>query len=196
MTAAQPEFRLLLDYENEVARWRRRTAFLVAVIFQLLLTILLIVSPRLFRSRAMMLEAEAREKPRQETTLLYFPRDLIRPARKPPKTNILSDKNRIAQGKSPVIDKNGLPMPYMRGNTKMPDIAGGKHTPGGQTCSSRAGEKRAARSATAIVGREATFRRSVGAPSFFYGRAGNSAIDPRSGAEPWQWKLPRTGRFA
>lgn len=125
----QPEFRLLLDYETEVTRWRRRTSFLLAIILQLLATLLLLVSPRLFSSAARMLNLEAKPKPQQQATLLYFPRDRLRPARKPPLTNRLSDKNRIAQGKSPVVNNKGLRMPYMRGNSHLPEIAGGHHAP-------------------------------------------------------------------
>ena len=124
----QPEFRLLLDYETEVSRWRRRTAFLLAFVFQLLLALLLVISPRLFSSAARMLHLEE-AKPQRQATLLYFPRDHLRPARKPPNTNRLSDKNRIAQGKSPVVNPHGLPMPYLRGNSRLPEIAGGRHAP-------------------------------------------------------------------
>lgn len=127
--SAQPEFRLLLDYENEIARWRRRTSFLLAVILQLLMTILLLLSPRFFRAREKVLEAEVRQEKVAPPTMLYFPRDRLRSLKKPPNTNILSDKNRIAQGKSPKVDKNGLRMPYLRGNTRLPEIAGGGHRP-------------------------------------------------------------------
>ncbi len=125
----QPEFRLLLDYENEIARWRRLTTFLLAIILQLLLAVFVILAPRLFPQTARMLEAEAKPKPQPQATMLYLPRGLLRPPRKPPITNNLSDQNRIAQGKSPVINKNGLRMPYMRGNSHLPEIAGGRHKP-------------------------------------------------------------------
>jgi len=125
----QPEFRLLLDYENEIARWRRLTTFLLAIIVQLLMAVFLILAPRLFPETARMLALEAKPKPQQQATLLYFPRDLLRSARKPPDTNNLSDKNRQAEGKSPVIDNHGLHMPYMRGNSRLPEIAGGHHAP-------------------------------------------------------------------
>ncbi|MCL5005759.1 MAG: TonB C-terminal domain-containing protein [Acidobacteria bacterium] len=125
----QPEFRLLIDYETEVARWRRRTSFLLAVFFQFFIALFLIFSPRLFPETARMLLLEAKPKPQQQATLLYFPRDLLRPAKKPPITNNLSDQNRIAQGKSPVINDHGLRMPYMRGNSRLPEIAGGHHAP-------------------------------------------------------------------
>jgi TonB family protein len=125
----QPEFRLLLDYDTEVARWRRRTSFLLAIILQLLGVVLLLVSPHLFSSAARMLNLEAKPRPQQQATLLYFPPDRLRAAIKPPITNRLSDKNRIAQGKSPVVNNNGLRMPYMRGNSRLPEIAGGRHAP-------------------------------------------------------------------
>ena len=125
----QPEFRLLLDYENEIARWRRLTTFLLAIILQLLMAVFLILAPRLFPHTARMLEMEAKPKPPQQSTMLYFPRDLLRSAKRPPPTNNLSDKNRQAQGKSPVIDNKGLHMPYMRGNSHLPEIAGGHHAP-------------------------------------------------------------------
>ncbi|MCL5669778.1 MAG: TonB family protein [Acidobacteria bacterium] len=124
-----PEFRLLVDYENEIARWRRLTAFLLAFIFQLLLAVFLILAPRLFPETARMLQLQTKPKPQQQATLLYFPRDLLRSARKPPNTNIQSDKNRRAQGKSPEVDNHGLHMPYMRGNSHLPEIAGGQHAP-------------------------------------------------------------------
>ena len=127
--SSQPEFRLLVDYETEVARWRRRTSFLLAVFFQFLLALFVIVAPHLFPETARMLELEAKPKPQPQTTMLYFPRDLLRPARRPPNTNNLSDKNRHAEGKSPVINKNGLHMPYIRGNSRLPEIAGGRHAP-------------------------------------------------------------------
>lgn len=124
-----PEFRLLVDYENEIARWRRLTAFLTAVIIQLLMAVFLIMAPRWFPVTARMLKLEAKPKPRQQATLLYLPPALVRPTRKPPKTNNLSDQNRRAQGKSPKVNPNGLHMPYMRGNSRLPGIAGGRHKP-------------------------------------------------------------------
>ncbi len=127
----QPEFRLLVDLETEVARWRRRTYFLLAVFLQIAFGLILMYTPGLFTRLigVTAVQIQPKEEPRQEQTMLYFPPDLLRSRPKPPKTNILSDKNRIAQGKSPTVDKNGLTMPYMRGNTKLPEIAGGHHAP-------------------------------------------------------------------
>ncbi|MEJ2007837.1 MAG: energy transducer TonB [Acidobacteriota bacterium] len=125
----QPELRLLVDLETEVARWRRRTYFLVAVFLQVLFVLFLIFTPNLFTELERVSPVEVEARPRQHETMLYLPRDLLRSRKKPPRTNILSDKNRIAQGKSPKVDKNGLKMPYIRGNTRLPEIAGGHRTP-------------------------------------------------------------------
>ena len=123
-----PDLRLLQDLEQEAARWRRRTLFLVSVILHVFLIAFILISPKLFRaSRDMLGIPLERRKP--ETTFLLLPPDLQRLTR-PPRTNNLSDKNRLAQGRSPVIDPNGLRMPYLRGNTPLPEIAGGaKPTP-------------------------------------------------------------------
>ncbi|MGA8182907.1 MAG: TonB family protein [Terriglobia bacterium] len=126
-----PEFRLLVDLETEVARWRRRTYFLLAVFLQIAFALIVMFTPGLF-TRLMGVAVEQvqpKEERRQQQTMLYFPPDLQRSLKKPPPTNTLSDKNRRAQGKSPEVDKNGLHMPYMRGNTRLPEVAGGHHPP-------------------------------------------------------------------
>jgi len=125
----QPEFRLLVDLETEVARWRRRTYFLVAVFLESLFILLMMFAPNFLSRLVGVTPVEVQPRPKQQETMLYFPPDLMRSRRTPPKANILSDKNRIAQGKSPTVDKNGLHMPYMRGNTRLPDVAGGHHAP-------------------------------------------------------------------
>jgi TonB family protein len=125
----QPEFRLLVDLETEVARWRRRTYFLLAVFLQVALGLILMFSPGLFTRLigVPVIPVQPKEERRQQQTMLYFPPDLQRALKKPPPTNTLSDKNRMAQGKSPNVDKNGLHAPYIRGNSHLPDIAGGHH---------------------------------------------------------------------
>jgi TonB family protein len=127
----QPEFRLLVDLETEVARWRRRTYFLLAVFLQIAFALIVMFTPGLF-TRLMGVPVEQvqpKEERRQQQTMLYFPPDLQRSLKKPPPSSTLSDKNRRAQGKSPEVDKNGLHMPYIRGNSRLPDVAGGHQPP-------------------------------------------------------------------
>lgn len=123
--SAEPEFRLILELEQEAARWRRRSMFLLSIILHALLIMLVLVSPKLFR-RGAELVGVGRERDRQrEVTFLTIPTEALKRLQEPPPTDILSDKNRRAQGRSPVIDPNGLRMPYMRGNSQLPEIAGG-----------------------------------------------------------------------
>jgi TonB family protein len=126
----QPEFRLLVDLETEVARWRRRTYFLLAVFLQLAFGLIVMFTPGLFTRLIGMtaIEVQPKEERRQQT-MLYLPPDLLHSLKKPPPTNTLSDKNRKAQGESPKVDDKGLHMPYMRGNTRLPEIAGGHRPP-------------------------------------------------------------------
>ena len=120
-----------MDLETEVARWRRRTYFLLAVFLQVAIGLIVMFTPGLFTRLIGVpaVQVQPREERRQQQTMLYFPPDLQRALRKPPPTNTLSDKNRRAQGKAPEVDKNGLHMPYMRGNSRVPEVAGGNHPP-------------------------------------------------------------------
>lgn len=125
--SAEPQIHLLLEMETEIARWRRRTFFLLSVVAHAVLIIFALVAPQLlpflFRRGASMLGIVVQPRNKPQETFLYMPPDLLK--RPPPLTNTLSDKNRIAQGKAPKIDPNALRMPYSRGNTPLPEMAGG-----------------------------------------------------------------------
>jgi TonB family protein len=121
----EPQIHLLLELESEVARWRRRTMFLLSVILHGVLILILIFSPSLYRRGADALGIRLEPAPERETTFLFMPPDLESRLKPPPDTPILSDKDRRAQGKSPVINPQGIPMPYSPGNTPLPEIAGG-----------------------------------------------------------------------
>lgn len=126
--SAEPELHLILELEAEAARWRRRSMFLLSVLLHGLLVLFLIVQPELFRRGAKLMGIRIEPEGKQETTFLVMPPDLLK--RQPPAdTNILSDKNRRAQGPSPKVNPEGLRMPYLRGNTPLPEIAGGAKPP-------------------------------------------------------------------
>jgi TonB family protein len=128
--AEEPQFYQLLELEAEAARWRRRTMFLLSVVLHGIFILILLFSPDLFRRGAEMVGIQLQPAPQQETTMLWFPPDLLKRLHEPPpETNILSDRDRRAQGRSPTIDPHGLHMPYSEGNTKLPEIAGGGAPP-------------------------------------------------------------------
>ncbi|MGH9326970.1 MAG: energy transducer TonB family protein [Terriglobia bacterium] len=127
---SDPVIHFYLDEETEVQRWRRRSALLLALLIEVLFIVFLVFASKYIRhhEQILRLEAEA-EHPQEHTVFLTMPPDLLKELRRTHKTNILSDKNRLAHGPSPVVNPKGLRMPYMRGNTHLPKIAGGSPPP-------------------------------------------------------------------
>jgi TonB family protein len=125
MMNEEPTLHFILEEDNEAAKWRKRALFLFAVMLEVcFITLVGFLSGWIQRhERLIALETEARPQ-HEQTTFLVMPPDLEKELRRP-KTNILSDKNRLAHGPSPVINPHGLTMPYMRGNTHLPKLAGG-----------------------------------------------------------------------
>ena len=118
---------LLVELDPEVIKWRRRTMFLLSVMLHVLLVLIIVFSPDLLRRGRRMVGLPVQVAPKKEYSYLFLPPEVLRRLREPPPENApLSDRNRRAQGRSPVIDPNGLHMPYSLGNTKVPEIAGGK----------------------------------------------------------------------
>ncbi|HET7841730.1 MAG TPA: TonB family protein [Terriglobia bacterium] len=125
----EPEFHLMIiDLEAEAARWRWRSMFLLSVLLHAFVGLIMVIHPQLFKRGARMIGIQIEPERQTQTTFLTMPPDLEKPKPRP-NTNILSDKNREAQGPSPKVDPNGLRMPYIRGNTPLPEIAGGANAP-------------------------------------------------------------------
>ncbi len=122
-----PEVHLLLELggETELASWRRRALFLTSIFLHIFLIMFLIYAPDLLRRGKLLMGIPVSARSNQPITTLFIPPDLLKSLRQPPPEARPSDKNRRAQGRSPVIDPNGLHMPYARGNTKEPEIARG-----------------------------------------------------------------------
>lgn len=118
---AKPEVHLLLEVDSEAARWRRRAVVLTSIFLHILMILLIIVAPDLFRRGAEMVGIQMQPKPQPQTTYLFIPPDLLKQLHEPPPTATLSDKNRRAQGRSPVVNPRGLHVPYSRGNTPLPE---------------------------------------------------------------------------
>jgi len=110
---------LRVQFADERASHRIREAFLSSVILHLLLIIFILVSPKLFsRSTVRNVDSDvAASNPSKELGFLALPKDYQKLLRKP-KTPVLAEKDRVAQGKAPKIDPKGLRAPYSEGNTK------------------------------------------------------------------------------
>ena len=103
-----PEMRLHLltadlpEEEDVVSSYRRREAAWISLITHALIIALLIFLPRWSFNRPVIVPI----KEKQDTTFIPLPDDLLKV--KPPKTDIISDKNRIAQTRTPTVDKETL----------------------------------------------------------------------------------------
>jgi TonB family protein len=106
ITAAEMRLHLLTadlpEEEDIVSSYRRREAAWMSLITHALIIALLILVPKWNFNRPVIVPI----KQKQDTTFLSLPDDALKV--KPPKTNITSDKNRIAQTKTPTVDKETL----------------------------------------------------------------------------------------
>ena len=106
ITAADMRLHLLTadlpEEDDVVSVYRRREAAWISLITHAIIIALLIFIPKWNFNRPVIVPI----KEKQETTFIPLPDDLLKV--KPPKTNITSDKNRIAQTKTPTVDKETL----------------------------------------------------------------------------------------
>jgi TonB family protein len=114
---------LLVELDPESARWRFRAIFLLSILSYLVVAALLTGVSSMMRRHAELLALQEQSKP-PETTFLLMPPDILKRVQ-PPKTNTLSDQNRVARGRAPVVTPQAPPQAYSKGNSPLPEIAGG-----------------------------------------------------------------------
>lgn len=106
ITAAETRLHILTadlpEEDDVVSTYRRREAAWISLITHAVIIALLIFIPKWNFNRPVIVPIQQK----QETTFIPLPDDLLKV--KPPKTNITSDKNRIAQTKTPTVDKETL----------------------------------------------------------------------------------------
>jgi TonB C terminal len=106
---------LLLHLQDDLTRARRREAAWLSVIVHLFVIILFVNQPRLedfyrrvFLHQQPVMRVSVQDlMKKNELTYLELPPDLQKPAERP-KTNIISDKDRIATSKTPQLDAKAL----------------------------------------------------------------------------------------
>ncbi len=111
---------LLLRMEDELERARMREAAWISVVVHLLVVIFLAMSPKIFGYKGITLANTADLMKNQNMTYLDLPSDLQKAPKVAPKTNVLSDKNRIAMSQHPSIDKKTLEELRRAGPTSIP----------------------------------------------------------------------------
>jgi len=101
---------LVLQLQDDLTHSRRRESFWISVVVHLLVVLLIVNSSRiagLIPRQTAVLSTNALPQDK-DLTYLELPPDQQRPPAKPPETNIISDKNRIATSKAPQIDRKEL----------------------------------------------------------------------------------------
>ncbi len=89
--------------EDAVSSYRRREAAWISLVTHGVIIALLLLIPKWVGKQAVIVPI----KEKQETTFLALPDDLQK-VKAPPKTDIISDKNRLAQSRTPSPDKDTL----------------------------------------------------------------------------------------
>src|ERR1700679_558510 len=91
---------MLLQLEDDLERSRMREAFWISVVVHLMVVIFLVFSPQLFPGlKGVVLGTPADLMKNEQMTYLDLPPDMQKAPKIPPKTNVLSDKNRIAESR-------------------------------------------------------------------------------------------------
>ena len=101
---------LILQLQDDLTHSRRRESFWISVVVHLLVVLVIVNSTRiagLIPRQTTVLNASALPKDK-DLTYLELPPDQQKPPAKPPETNIISDKNRVATSKAPQIDRKVL----------------------------------------------------------------------------------------
>jgi TonB family protein len=99
---------LIIQLQDDLARSRRREALWLSIITHLALILAILFGPKLpyFQGRAVRIANPNLES--RDLTFLELPKDLQKTPVKPPNTNIISDKNRIAMSRGPRLDPDAL----------------------------------------------------------------------------------------
>src|SRR5689334_25215247 len=101
---------LIEELEDERDRSRWRESVWISVILHLLIVMAIIIQPKFFpdlfssQEKVVLVPQEMQDR---DIRFLALPQDTQKPTPQP-KTNILSDKNRIAQARRPTIDRHTL----------------------------------------------------------------------------------------
>ena len=100
---------LLLQLQDDLTRSRRREAFWISVVVHLIVVLLVVNSDKILKllPRQAVIVARPQVSSDKDLTYLELPPDEQKLTQRP-KTNIISDKDRIATSKAPQIDRKEL----------------------------------------------------------------------------------------
>jgi TonB family protein len=112
---------LLIQLEDDLERSRMREAFWISVVVHLMVVLFLFFSPKMFPwTKGVVLISPQDLMRNQQMTYLDLPPDMQKQPKVAPKTDVLSDKNRIAESRHPTLDKKTLEELKRAGPPKIP----------------------------------------------------------------------------
>jgi TonB family protein len=98
---------LLVRVQDDISRSRVREAFWISVVVHLAIVLFLVNSQRIFGYRPIAVMTAADLMQQKDTTFLALPPDEQKLTERP-KSNVLSDKDRIASSRNPTLDRKEL----------------------------------------------------------------------------------------
>src|SRR5258706_8371201 len=99
---------MLVQLQDDLARSHKREAFWISLVLHLGAVMSLLFAPRIFPGRNLIIATPTQLINQRELTYLDLPPDQQKPPVTPPKSNIISDKNRIATSRNPTLDRKEL----------------------------------------------------------------------------------------
>ena len=112
---------LLIQLEDDLERSRMREAFWISVAVHLAVVLFLFFTPKIFPGiKGVVLISPEDLMRSKQMTYLDLPPDMQKAPKTPPKTDVLSDKNRIAESRHPTLDKKTLEELKRAGPPKIP----------------------------------------------------------------------------
>ena len=125
VVARDEQLNLLLELESETERWRFLAIYLLTFLGHVaLLGLILLISSAVSRHEKLIAMATASEPPPQ-ATFLTLPPDLKAELEKERRAKLQSDQDRQARSKPPVVQPEAPHLAYSKGNTPLPEVAGG-----------------------------------------------------------------------
>ena len=97
----------LASLQDEIERSHRREAFWMSILVHLVMLVAFIDGAKLFPTQHVLVPTETEVLQNHEYTFLVLPPDLMKPVARP-HSNVLSDKDRAASTRQPVIDRKTL----------------------------------------------------------------------------------------
>lgn len=122
---SRDDLNLLVELEPEAARWRFLAIYQLTLLGHVALLGLILLLSSMYTRHEKLIALETAPQQPPQPTFLVLPRDLQAELEKERRAKLQSDQDRLARSKPPVVIPEAPHEAYSKGNTKLPEIAGG-----------------------------------------------------------------------